>query len=88
MVEAKFFPPIQSHPGAHPACCAMGTVSFPGVKRLEFGNDHPPPSSTKVKEYSYTSNTPLCLHGMLVGELYLDLFYCNVIKQKLRKKDR
>jgi len=26
------FPPIQTSPGAHPASCTMGTVSFPGVK--------------------------------------------------------
>ena len=28
----------------------MGTESFPGVKRLGRGIDHPPPSSTEVKE--------------------------------------
>jgi len=26
------FPPVQTGPGAHPASCKMGTVSFPGVK--------------------------------------------------------
>jgi len=26
------FPPVQTGPGAHPASCAMGTGSFPGVK--------------------------------------------------------
>ena len=26
------FPPVQIGPGAHPASCKMGTVSFPGVK--------------------------------------------------------
>jgi len=26
------FPPVQTSPGAHPASCKMGTVSFPGVK--------------------------------------------------------
>ena len=26
------FPPVQTHPGAHPASCTMGTGSFPGVK--------------------------------------------------------
>jgi len=50
MVEAKFFPPIQSHLAAHPTYCAMGTMSFPGVKRLGLGNDYPPPSSAKVQE--------------------------------------
>jgi len=28
----------------------MGTGSFLGVKQLRSGVDHPPPSSTKVKE--------------------------------------
>jgi hypothetical protein len=28
----------------------MGTVSFPGVKRLEHGDDHPPPYGAEVKE--------------------------------------
>jgi len=26
------FPPVQTGPGAHPASCTMGTVSFQGVK--------------------------------------------------------
>jgi len=32
-VEARFFAPVQTGPGAHPASCTMGTGSFPGVKR-------------------------------------------------------
>ena len=31
-MEARFFPPVQTGPGAHPASCTMGTVSFPRVK--------------------------------------------------------
>ena len=31
-VGARFSPPVQTGPGAHPASCAMGTGSFPGVK--------------------------------------------------------
>ena len=30
--EARFFAPVQTGPGAHPASCTMGTGSFPGVK--------------------------------------------------------
>jgi len=30
--RGRDFPPVQTGPGAHPACCKMGTVSFPGVK--------------------------------------------------------
>jgi len=29
---ARFYAPVQTGPGAHPASCTMGTVSFPGVK--------------------------------------------------------
>jgi hypothetical protein len=29
---ARFFPPVQTGPGANPASCTMGTGSFPGVK--------------------------------------------------------
>ena len=29
---ARFSAPAQTGPGAHPASCTMGTVSFPGVK--------------------------------------------------------
>jgi len=28
----EFSAPVQTDPGAHPASCTMGTVSFPGVK--------------------------------------------------------
>jgi len=42
--------PVQTIPGAHPAFYTMGTGSFPGVKWPGHGVDHPPPSSTKVKE--------------------------------------
>ena len=39
---ARFSAPVQTGPGAHPASCTIGTGSFPGVKRLERGVDHPP----------------------------------------------
>ena len=41
--EARFSPPIQTGPGAHPAPYTMGTGSFPRVKRSGRGVDHPPP---------------------------------------------
>jgi hypothetical protein len=31
-VEARFFAPVQTGPGAHPASCTMGTGSFPEVE--------------------------------------------------------
>ena len=32
LVGARFSTPVQTGPGAHPASCTMGPVSFPGVK--------------------------------------------------------
>jgi hypothetical protein len=46
---ARFFVHVQTGPGAHPASCTMGTVSFPGVKRPGRGVDHPPPPSAAVE---------------------------------------
>jgi hypothetical protein len=34
---------------AHPASCTIGTGSFPGVKQLGHGADHPLPSSAEVE---------------------------------------
>jgi len=31
-VEAKFYAPVQTGPGGHPASCKTGTGSFPGVR--------------------------------------------------------
>jgi len=49
-VGARFSAPVQTSPVAHPAFYTVGTGSFPGVKRLGLGVDHPPPSSIEVKE--------------------------------------
>ena len=41
---ARFFAPVQTDPGAHPASYTMGYwVSFPGVERPGCGVAHPPP---------------------------------------------
>jgi len=48
-VRKRLAAPVQTGPGAHPASCAMGTGSFPGVKRPAPGVDHPPPSSVEVQ---------------------------------------
>jgi len=47
---ARFSAPVQTGPGAYPASYTIGTESFPGVKRPEFGVGNPAPSSTQVKE--------------------------------------
>ena len=52
---------FQSGPGVHPTSNIMGNgwVSYPGVKRLGRGVNHPPHRASRLKkEYSYTS-TPL-----------------------------
>jgi len=46
----RFFAPVQTGPGAHPASYTMGNWSFPGVKRPGRGVEHPLPSSAEVKE--------------------------------------
>jgi len=47
---ARFSTPVQTGPGVHPAFYTVGTSSFPEVKQPGRGIDHPPPSSTEVKE--------------------------------------
>jgi hypothetical protein len=58
----RFSAPVHTGPGAHPASYTMGTRSFPEVKRLKHGIDHPPPSSAEVKErvqlYAYSPSGP------------------------------
>ena len=49
-VGERFSASSQTGPGAHPASYTMGTGSFPGVKRPGRDDDHPPTSSTEVKE--------------------------------------
>ena len=49
-VEARFSAPVQTGPGIHADSSTMGAGSFPGVKRLGRGVDHPVASSTKVEE--------------------------------------
>jgi hypothetical protein len=57
---ARFFAPLKTGLGAHPASSTMGTGSLPGVKRPGRGADNPPPPSAEVEnEYSYTSAFPV-----------------------------
>ena len=49
-VRARFSAPVQTGPGAHPASCTMSTGSFPGVKWLGRGVDHPPSPRAECKE--------------------------------------
>jgi len=49
-VGARFTATVLISPGAHPAFIAVGTGSFPGIKWLGHGVDHPPSSSAEVNE--------------------------------------
>ena len=42
-VGARFSAPVQTCLGAHSASCSVGSGSFPEIKRLGRGLDHPPP---------------------------------------------
>jgi hypothetical protein len=83
----KFSTPVQTCPVARPAIYTLGTGSFPGVKRLGRGVDHPFPSSTKVNErvelYLYW---PMGLYGLFYGELYLYFtFNCTFFTLLIKK---
>jgi hypothetical protein len=52
-VGTRFFAYVQTGPGAYPASYTMGTGSFPGVKRLGRGADHPPPTSEGNLDFTY-----------------------------------
>ena len=56
-VGARLSAPVHTGPGAHPASYAMGTGSFPGVKRPGRGVDLPSLSSAEVKR-----RVQLCLY--------------------------
>jgi hypothetical protein len=47
---ARFLTPVQTGPGAQAVSYTMGTVLFLGVKQPVCGINHPPQSSTEVKE--------------------------------------
>ena len=72
LARARFSAPVQTGPGAHPAFYSMGTGSFPGLKRLRRGVDHPSHLALRLKkEYSYTSSPSLGLQGLVSVELWL-----------------
>jgi len=48
--EAIISAHVQTGPGAHPASYIKDTGSFPGVKRLGRGVDHPPHLVPRIKK--------------------------------------
>jgi hypothetical protein len=57
---------IQTGSGPQPTFYSVGTGdNFPGVKQQGCAVNHSSPSSAKVKsKWSYTFNSPICLHGV------------------------
>jgi len=47
---AKFYAPVQTGPGAHPASCTMGAGYFRGIKGPGLGVDHPPHLKPKLEK--------------------------------------
>jgi hypothetical protein len=47
---ARFFAPLQTGPGAHPASCTVRTGSYPGVKWPGRGFDHLPHLAPKLEK--------------------------------------
>jgi hypothetical protein len=47
-VGARFSVPVQTGPVAHPYSCAVGTGSFPGVKKPWRRTGHPPLSNAEI----------------------------------------
>ena len=69
-VEARFFAPVQTGPGAHSGCCTMGTGSFPGVKRPGRGANHSPHIPLRLKkEQSYIFTPSQDIRGPFQGGL-------------------
>ena len=78
-VRERFFVPVQTGPGAHPASDIMGTGSFLRLKRPGRGVDHPHLAPRLKKEYSYISTPPLGLRALFKGELYLYLLPLHIL---------
>jgi len=73
LVVARFLAPIQTVPMAHPSSCIMGCrVFYPRVNRPTRGVDHPPSSSTRVKErVELYLHSPSVTSWQVIGNLYL-----------------
>jgi hypothetical protein len=62
---ARFYAPVQTGPGAHPASYTMGNESFPMVNWPGHGIDHRFHLAPRLKkEYSYASTPPLGPSGL------------------------
>jgi len=80
--------------GVHPASCpTLNGDSFLGVKRSGREADHSPASSSiEVNNaHSYTSSSPICLHGVMLnkaqGQLRLPLYPFTIFIVLLTKQE-
>ena len=79
------FSPVQTGPGAHPASCKMGTVSFPGVKygRGVLLTTHPLLAPRSWKSRATPLPTLWATIGPVTGTLYLYLLLCSIFYTQL-----
>ena len=98
-VGARFFAPVQTGPGAHPASYTMATGScFPVVTGRGRGVDHPPSSNAKVKErvelhLPVISGSMSARHGASSGcgwrnGLEIRRVAANMLNKQLRTADK
>jgi hypothetical protein len=71
-VGARFFAHVETGPGALPASCTMGTVSFPGVNWPGRGADHPPLLAPRLR---MSKAVPLSPSRPLVACYRVNLLY-------------
>ena len=69
----RFFAPVQTGPGVHPASCTMSTGSFPGVKSGRGVMLTPHPLLERVELYLFLpmGRTPQCLYSRAIPLLPL-----------------
>jgi len=65
-VGARFYAPVYTSPGAHPASYTMGTGCFPGVKRPGLDVDHPPHLAPKLRKAFFNPVPPHVLVNFVV----------------------
>jgi hypothetical protein len=85
-VGARFSAPVQTGPESHPASCAKGTGSLPGIRccRGVTLTPHPLLVLRSKTEQSCTSILPTGLCGLWKGETYLQVI-CLMLKGDLTK---
>jgi hypothetical protein len=72
----RFYAPVQTGLGAHPASCTMGTRSLPGVKQPGRGVNHPPNLAVRLsRQVSFTTrktshHAPHTFHYTAASSIY------------------